>query len=601
LATSRQPLGIAGETTWRVPSLPLPDLLRLPPLENLKQYEAVRLFIERAAAAKPDFSVTNRNAPSVAQICHRLDGIPLAIELAAARVKVLPVHQIAARPDNRFHLLTGGSRTTLPRQQTLRATMDWSYDLLPEDERTLLRRLAVFAGGWTLDAAEAVCGAGGIEPAEVLDLLTRLLDKSLVMALVTEGATGEAWYWQLETVRQYAIERLREAGEESALRRRHRDFFMGFAERAGSELLGTDQTIWLGRLKAEIDNLRAALEWSRHDPGDEDAGLRLAGGLWWFWFTQGTLTEGRAWLEGALAASAPTQSLARGGALYGAGAIAWLQGDMRRATELAQEALGMCRDLGDRLGVVYSLCILGVIPMIQGEYDRAIAMFEEGLALSRELGRRWETATVLGLLGWAGRYRGDFERAATLSAESLTLFRNAGDQWGMASALSHLGSVTGRLGDLAKAKVLLAESVQLARGLGNRPQLAVSLHELGRVALAQGAHDEATELEREALALRRDQGEMWGIAECLEGLAAVARAQGRPERAAHLIGAAEVVREAVGVPLPAADRADYEQDLIALRGALGDQVFSAVREQGWTVALDTVVEDALTGSRAPDR
>ncbi len=601
MATSREPLGVAGETTWRVPSLPLPDLLRLPPLENLTQYEAVRLFIERAVAAKPDFSVTNRNAPSVVRTCHRLDGIPLAIELAAARVKVLPVHQIAARLDNRFRLLTGGSRTTLPRQQTLRATMDWSYDLLPENERTLLRRLAVFAGGWTLEAAEAVCGEGGIDPTEVLDLLTRLVDKSLVMALVTEDATGEARYWQLETVRQYAMERLREADEETVLRRRHRDFFLGLAVRVESELRGASQMVWLKHLKGEIDNLRAALEWNRLDLTDPDTSLRLAAALWWFWFNQGTLSEGRMWLEGALAASPPTESIPRAGALYGAGAIAWLQGDMRRAAELAQEALGMCRDLGDRLGVVYSLCILGVIAMIRGEYDRATGMFEEGLALSRALGREWETATALSLLGWSGRYWGDFQRAAALSAESLALFRNAGDQWGMASALCHLGSVTGRLGDLAKAKILLAESVQLARGLGNRPQLAVSLHELGRVMLALGADGEATELEREALALRRDQGEMWGIAECLEGLAAVARSQGRFERAARLIGAAEIVRETVRVPLPAADRADYEQGLMALRAALGDQAFLAVREEGWTAPLDTVVEDAMTGSRASDR
>ncbi len=601
MATSREPLGVAGETTWRVPSLPLPDLLRLPPLENLTQYEAVRLFIERAVAAKPDFSVTNRNAPSVVRTCHRLDGIPLAIELAAARVKVLPVHQIAARLDDRFRLLTGGSRTTLPRQQTLRATMDWSYDLLPAKERMLLRRLAVFAGGWTLEAAEAVCGGGGIDPTEVLDLLTRLVDKSLVMALVTEDATGEARYWQLETVRQYAMERLREAGEETVLRRRHRDFFLGFAVRVESELRGASQMVWLKHLKGEIDNLRAALEWNRLDLTDPDASLRLAAALWWFWFNQGTLSEGRMWLEGALAASPPTESIPRAGALYGAGAIAWLQGDMRRAAELAQEALGMCRDLGDRLGVVYSLCILGVIAMIRGEYDRATGMFEEGLALSRALGREWETATALSLLGWSGRYWGDFQRAAALSAESLALFRNAGDQWGAASALSHLGSATGRLGDLARAKLLLMESVHLARSLGHRPQLAVSLHELGRVMLALGADGEAAELEREALALRRDQGEMWGIAECLEGLAAIARSQGRFERAARLIGAAEVVREMVRVPLPAADRADYEQGLIALRGALGVEVFSAAREQGRTAALDAVVEDALTGSRAPDR
>ncbi len=592
LATSREPLGIPGETTYRVPSLPMPDLLRLPPLERLTQYEAVRLFIERAAAAKPDFAVTNRNAPSVAQICHRLDGIPLAIELAAALVRVLPVHQIAARLDDRFRLLTGGGRTALPHQQTLRATMDWSYDLLPEKGQALLRRLSGFAGGWTLEAAETVCGADGLEPFEVLNLLTVVVDKSLVM-VVDEGAATEVRYWLQETVREYATGRLRDVGEEPALRRRRRDFFRAFAERAESELRGVGQTAWLDRLKTEVDNLRAALEWSRRDPGGGDEMLLLAGSLWWFWFTQGTLNEGSAWLQAALQASSPAPSHARAGALYGAGAIAWLQGDMRRAAALAGEALGVCRTLDDRLGIVYSLCILGVIPLLQGEYERAAGMFEESLAICRELERDWETATVLSLLGWVARYQGEFDRAAALCAESLAVFRSIGDKWGVALVLSHLGSARGRLGHTAMARALLEESVTLSRDLVNRPQLAVSLHELARVALVEGRGEHAAELEREALALRRDEGEMWGIAESMEGLAAIAAARELWEPAARLSGAAEAVRDMVHVPLPAADRDDHTQRLAAISEAMGEPAFAAARETGRAMTLDDAIEYAL--------
>jgi non-specific serine/threonine protein kinase len=463
----------------------------------------------------------------------------------------------------------------------------------------LLRRLSVFAAGWTLEAAETVCGADPLEPFELLNLLTALVDKSLVMAMVYEGATPEARYWLQETVREYAAERLRDAGEDSALHRRHRDYFRAFAELAETELRSVGQMAWLDRLKMEVDNLRAAFEWSKRDPGEGDTMLRLAGSLWWFWFTQGTLNEGRAWLEAALAASpqAPSHtdivSHARAGALYGAGAIAWLQGDMGRAAALAGEALGVCRTLGDRLGVVYSLCILGVIPMLQGEYERAAGMFEESLVISRELGRVWETATVLGLLGWVACYQGDFDRAVASCSESLALFRDTGDRWGIASVLSHLGSATGRLGHVVKAKALLEESVTLAHELGNRPQLAISLHELARVALVEGQIQRATELEREALALRKVQGEMWGIAESLEGLAAIAAAQGLWEPAARLYGAAEIVREAVHVPLPAADRDDHAQRLSTISAAMGEPGFAATRETGRTMTLDGAIEYAL--------
>jgi len=310
LATSREALGVTGEITWRVPSLSVPDPQNLPPLERFKKYEAVRLFTDRAVASAPQFAVTRNNAPGVAQVCHRLDGIPLAIELAAARVKVLTVEQIAARLDDRFRLLTGGSRTAVLRQQTLRAMMDWSFDLLSEAERVLFRRLSVFAGGWSLEAAEAVCSGNGVDASDILDLLTQLVDKSLV---ITETRGGEARYRLLETVRQYSQDRLVEAKEAADIRRLHRDWYLDLAEEDKPRRLGLEKAPWLERLETEHDNLRAALEWSLGS-GDPQAGLRLAVAafrLWW----RGHFDEGRHWLEEGLAANDKSPSLLRAKAL----------------------------------------------------------------------------------------------------------------------------------------------------------------------------------------------------------------------------------------------------------------------------------------------
>ena len=593
LATSRESLAIAGEMTWRVPSLSVPDPTRLPSLERLTQYEAVRLFIERAVAARPDFTVTEGNAPALAQICHQLDGIPLAIELAAARVKVLPVNQIAERLNDLFRLLTGGGRTALPHHQTLEAAMDWSYDLLSDPERVLLRRLSVFAAGWTLEAAEAVCAGDGVPSSTFLDLLGQLLDKSLVMARVHDEPSVEGRYWLQEPVRQYATRKLQESGSDTAVHRRHWEYFVDLVEH--SSLRGADQALWTDRFIVERDNLRAALERSKASKDGADATLRLAASLWWFWFTQGALTEGRAWLEGALVLPGTTTAAARAAALYGAGAIAWTQGDMRRAAEFAGVALDLCRELDDRLGVIYSLTILGGVKMFQGEYARTTAMAEEALALCRELGYEWETATVLGLLAWTAQYQGEFSRAEALCAESLSIFRNLGDTWGVASVLSHLGNVTWRQGRYEGAKQLLEESIGLARDLGHRSQLAASLHELARLELAQANAGRAAALESEALVLRKDQGELWGIAECLEGLAAAAQAAGETERAARFLGAAAALRETIGVPLPSADRSDRDHVLAAAQAALGDEQFNAATARGRAMMLDQVLGYALEG------
>lgn len=335
LTTSREALGVPGETLWRVPSLSLPDAGQVPTVEDMVQCEAVRLFVDRAVATAPEFAITPKNASAIARICQRLDGIPLAIELAAARVKVLAVDQIAARLDDRFRLLTGGSRIAVPRQQTLRATMDWSYGLLLEKERAVFRQLSVFAGGWALEAAEAVCVGKRIKKHAVLDLLAELVEKSLVEM---ETQDGEARYRFLETIRQYSWEKLVESKEAAAVRTRHRDWYLALAERAESELHGPQQGVWLERLESEHDNLRAALRWSKTEEGGAEAWLRLAGALHWFWNIRGHASEGRDWLEGALSTKRDTSASVRARALCGAGILAWRQGDINRASMLLQEA-----------------------------------------------------------------------------------------------------------------------------------------------------------------------------------------------------------------------------------------------------------------------
>ncbi len=396
LATSRESLGVPGEMVWRTPSLSLPDPQRAPGPEELAHCEAARLFVERAIATQPTFAVTTGNAAAVAQICRRLDGIPLAIELAAARIKVLSADQIAARLDDSFRLLTGGSRTGLPRQQTLRATMDWSYDLLSDQERAVLRRLSVFAGGWTLEAAEAVCAGEGVEAADVLDLITQLVNKSLVVA---ETQAGEARYRLLETVRQYGRTRLAEAGEATGVAIRHRDWYLQLAERAEPEFFGPGQRAWLDRLETEHDNLWAALEWSKAEPGGAEASLRLAGSLTWFWFIRGHWREGRRWLEGALARSDDAPPAVLPGAIQGATFFAWRQGDHRRAAELGEQGLAVCRQVGDRQNMARLLLWLGITAMRETDYERAAALFEDSLAIARDLGNKWQTGLVLAQMG----------------------------------------------------------------------------------------------------------------------------------------------------------------------------------------------------------
>ncbi len=569
LATSREALGIAGETVWPVPSLSLPDPAAAcgypapgpPSLERLARSEAVRLFSERAAAVLPAFALTDRNALAVAQVCRRLDGIPLAIELAAARVKVLTVEQIAVRLDDCFRVLTAGSRTALPRQQTLRAAIDWSHDLLSEPEQTLFRRLAPFAGGFTLTAAEAVCAGAGVAPDEVLDLLARLVDKSLALVEEQQASTPgvhppEARYRLLETMRQYGQEKLRAAGEAEALGHQHARFFLRLAEEVGPNLNRPDRGAWLARLAVEHDNLRAALAWSLAEPGGETT-LRLAGALWWFWFHAGYWSEGRGWLARALAlVPAGPRTAARAKALFGAGVLAWAQGDHAAARAQLEESVAIWRALGERSGLAYALQFLGMELLTGDDLARARALTEESVALLRAVddpADHFGLASALASLGIVALTQEDYASASDLLEESVARFRAAGDTWGLALPLRNLGIVAFRLGDYGRAVQLLSESLAVLRALG----------------------------------------EKWFISRSLETLAGALALQGDHDRAARLFGVGEALRETVGASVLPFYRGDYDRGVAAVRAGLDADTLAAAWAAGRAMTLDQAIDEAL--------
>ena len=403
LASSREALGIAGEQAYRVPSLALPDPSRVDSQESVAGFEAVQLFTDRARLARPDFQVTRQNASALASICHRLDGIPLAIELAAARVRSLSVDEINRKLDQRFQLLTGGSRTALPRQQTLRSLIDWSYDLLSDREGRLLQRLSVFVGGWTLEAAEQVCADDDVADHEVLDLLTSLCDKSLV--LVEQNDEGYR-YRLLETVRQYARERLLTSGGGESVRARHRDCFLALAEATHAKLKGPEQAKWLRQLEAEHENLRASLEWSLADAG-LNAGLRLCGALQYFWIMRGHFSEGRRWCERILANAGDERTPERANALNAAGLLAYRQDDFAAAHTLLEESLAIRRQVGDRKSIGVAAGNLGMVAVDEGDLAAARALHEESLAIARELGNRNGVLASLANLGIVSYELGD--------------------------------------------------------------------------------------------------------------------------------------------------------------------------------------------------
>jgi predicted ATPase/class 3 adenylate cyclase len=622
LASSREALGVDGEVAYRLPSLSLPGPGDLPDLDSLSQYEAVGLFVERACVVEPTFELTEQNAAAVTEICRRLDGIPLAIELAAARVRVLSVEQIAARLDDRFRLLTGGSRTAMPRQQTLQAAMDWSYDLLSPEECSLLRRLAVFMGGWSLEAAEGVCAGGGIDALDVLDLLSHLVDKSLVVVEQPElraaqgpAIGGEVRYRLLETVRQYASSKLMEAGETEPVRERHLDYFLGLAEETEPTLYSPQAKVGLDHLEREHDNLRAALEWSLSG-GEEkvaEKALRFGGVLGNFWYWRGYLNEGRQWLERAIALHGPvagspeeerTLLLARGKVLLGAGTLAWAQADNDLAQKRLEESVAIERQLEPSVNLAQSLHLLGHAIFDQLDYEGARAYFAESLSVFREVGDKGIAPSLVGDLGMVAYYTGDYPAGRKLLEQSLSEFRRLPAVVQVVPRmLAILGDLTRSEGDYERALELYEASLMEARKVVAPLLVALALHRLGQMAHLGGEYTRASSLIIESLKMHREVGNKQSIPECLAALAGVVAAAGDLDRAARLFGAVDALLARIKVPLAPADRAQYDADLAAARLMADDGAWEAGWAQGQAMSLEQALEYALTqpATEAPNK
>jgi predicted ATPase/class 3 adenylate cyclase len=596
LATSRIRLRLYGEHEYSVPPLALPDPERSPSVERLTQYEAVRLFVERAQAAKADFCLTNENVPAVAEICYRLDGLPLAIELAAARIKVLSPHKMLERLGNRLKLLTGGARDLPERQRTLRSTIEWSYGLLEEGEKVLFARLSVFAGGRTLEAIEAICDAGGDLAVDVLDGLASLVDKSLLKQ--EEGVGGEPRFVMLETIHEFAREKLQGSGEAEEVRRLHAEHFLALAEEAEPAVEGAQQPAWVERLEEEHDNMRRALSWSLGQGQDAELTLRIGAALGEFWNLRGYYGEGRRWLEEALANSSPAPTAARARALQRVSWLAFMQGDLDRAEEASEEGLGLegvelFRTGGGDSTAAELQIVLGLVVGARGELERETELLEECLKLSQEAGSLRGMALSLFCLGAAWRARGDLERATQLLEEALTMFRETGDQGLIASVLTHLGFTFLFQGDLERATATSEEAAAMFREQKHLSYLSEALDSLGWVALLRGDSERARVLYAESLGLKREVGDKLVTPGPLEGLASVAGARGEAERAARLFGASEVLREVMGTPPEPGDSALQEPYLSAARSQLDETSWQEVWAEGRAMTLDEAISYAL--------
>jgi len=550
LATSREALGVVGEVARPVPPLSLPDLRRLPDVGGLALYGAARLFVERASAVSPTFALTERNAASVARVCYRLDGIPLAIELAAARTKVLTVEEISARLDDCFELLVAGGRTAMPRHKTLQATMDWSHDLLSGPERALFRRLSVFADGFSLDAAESVCAEDDLGRGGVLELLSHLVDKSLVIA---REAGGEARYRLLETVRQYGQEKLHRSEDEAEVRRRHAAFFVGLAEWVEPKLSGPEQVDGLDRLERENGNFRVVMGWALAE-GEAGTVARLGWALRRFWLLHGHQAEGRRWMEALLERDAPPTSRSRVALV--AALMSHAQGDYRACERYAPEALAVSRQVGDEPCAAYALTLLGLSEMRRGDVERATVRFEESLPLLRRSGEEQTVPLVLVWLGNVSLVGGDRPRAARMFEEALALARQRGDRLGT----------------------------------------NIALYSLAQIALSEANHEKAESMLEEGLASSRQMGDQANLSYFLEGLAVVAGARGEARRSARMLGAAQGSMEEAGATvynyyMP--DRALYERTLAAARAQLDEAAWAAAWEEGRAMTAEQAVEHTV--------
>ena len=591
LATSRELLGVDGERSWPVPSLSLPKAGAPAAATALEESDAVRFFEYRAQLVLPSFRLADDNASAVVQVCRRLDGLPLAIELAAAQMRMLSIGQLAERLDDLFTVLVGGARTAPRRHQALRATLDWSHDLLDEDERVVFRWLAVFSGGFTLTAAEQVTAGSGIRPERMLELLTRLADKSL---LRVDHVASDARYHLLSTVREYALERLAEASEEEAARRAHLRCFVGLVEEVAPRIdggregpLGLERE--LDRLDAETPNLRVALEFAR-DCGDANAALRIAGPLGRFAYLRGHYHEIREWMDTAVTAGPDAPAALRAKALLGSGRLALLQCDYRPAVRRLEAALRLYRELGDAHGLASALQVLGSVAREQGRYARAMELHGESLSVAEAVGDQWAVASAHGYLGFACWLQLEFERATEECAVALRMFRELGDVEGIAWSLLSLGTVARHQGAREQAAALLRESRSLAERIGFREGIAWSLEQLGLLAADRG-DPVAAALLRNSLEIHHDLRDRWRTCSVLEDLAAIVLAQGSPQQAARLLAAAEAMRLTIGTVIAPCDSAQHAATMAGARAALGDEAFAAAWQQGLLAQIEDLQAD----------
>lgn len=585
LVTSRMALGLRGTQEYPIPPMSLPPPIinghpvHLPALERVAGYEGIRLFVARAAAFKPGFEITGGNAPAIVEICHRLDGLPLAIELAAARIKVLSPQAMLARLQNRLQLIASKDRDVPTRQQTLRNTIEWSYDLLDEREKQLFRRMAVFQGGRTLEALEAVCGslrsqgsgvrdqgsesAGGPDPRpltldpyqDVLEGVESLVSKSLLQQ--REGQDGEPHFWMLETIHEYAREKLEESGEQEELRREHALYFMALTEEAGAQLAGRAlagqaQAQWLERLEEEHDNLRAALTWSL-EAGEVEVACRISAASMLFWWQRGYLNEGRRWLERALATNSSVSARVRAKALNSAGVLAYHQGDHAAARPFLEESLALWRELEDKPTMIRPANNLALIMWALGDNVRARSLLEETLLIARELGDKFMMSKVLGNLGLVERTEGRYAIARRFLEESIAVGQEIGDKHASAIDQSNLALVLNHLGEYEQAIATLKDALSIWRELEGK----------------------------------------WGIALGLTRWATLQSGRGQWDRATRLFGAAEALREETGADVEAPDRAEYERNLASARAQLGEEAFAKAWAEGRAMSMQEAVAYAF--------
>ncbi len=611
LVTSREVLGIQGEVAWLVPSLSLPATAEAPAVEDLLHWEGTQLFMERAKATRHDFTVMPTQAHTLTQICRRLDGIPLAIELAAARVKTLTVEQIAERLDDRFNLLTTGSRTALPRQQTLRAMIDWSYALLSPAEQIVMQRLSVFAGGGNLAAAEAVCAGDEIEPSQVLDLLTRLVDKSLLTTIYFDT---EIQYRMLETIRQYGYEKLSESAEADRIRDHHLRHFAQVALAAETRWHTADQLTCLRRIEADSDNLRAALEWAMQHKSPEPArlstGLQLAVALGPYWNLQAEYTEGRHWLEAAItqidarlqvgesieAASinpATAGRFLKAKALYELGVLLWFQSHYEAAYPVFKQSAALFQEIGQPTGQAYSSIYWGHCEWDAGNSARAHELWDSCLKHFHQVNDSWGIAWTLAYLGRAARESNHYPEARRYYEQSARSLRELGDRWALSIVLSHLGMVAYQEGDFASAQTLFEQRLAIGREFGFRQHVAYALYLLGLVAWNLGNLTQAEQWFKESLVLNHKMGNLNQVAGCLVGLAWAFSEKGQIQRASHLLGAAQAAEESFTGQGGSGDRFMYKPMLAALRAQLDATSNEATGTEGPIVVLERAIQEAL--------